>query len=84
MTLMDRCVEAWLACHGAIARCNRGSYKGASPDEILAEAGITFDRHRRLYLRYEREIRRRAWEAMGGKFATGGRPVEYLPHRRAS
>lgn len=73
-TLMERCITAWLACHARVigGRGPKVKYDGPTPDEILAASGITFDRHRRLYLRYEREMRRQAWERMGGKYSQGG------------
>jgi len=67
-SLLSRCTDAWIACHGAIAKRNRGGYDGLSPDEILHEAGVTFEDHRRLYLMYERAIRRAAWTRLGGKY----------------
>lgn len=71
--LLARCVRAWIECHTRVigGRGPGGTYSGPTPDEILREAGIDFDRDRELYHEYERAIRAEAWARLGGKVTQG-------------
>lgn len=68
-------LAAFLETHRWIARIEKteGSklgYQGRTADRVLHDAGIRWGRDRHEYQRYEREVRHRARQVLGGRVSS--------------